>query len=99
MHRIIAFVLAEGPVERGREEALPAPSASEPTYAAASIPRQLVLERTGHLTVKAYHPNILLAECVREVEDAFSPNAFTLRISMEQVCRELLEKHHARGTM
>ncbi len=96
MQRIVAFVLAEGPVEHGHAEEAVAPSQSSPSYVHAAIPRQMILEKAGHVTLKAYHPNILMAECVREVDDVFSDEAFALRARMTGDCRALLEKHRAR---
>ncbi len=96
MHRIVAFVLAEGPVEHGKAEETFVPPQSGPSYVPASLPRQIILEKTGTLTLKAYQPNILIAENEREVTDVFSQNAFHLRMEMIKECKSLLERHHAK---
>ncbi len=95
MHRIVAFVLAEGHVDRGQaEEAFVEPQ-SGPSYVPASIPHQIVLEKAGNVMLKAYQPNILIAESVREIRDAFSEEAFDLRLQMIGECKSLLGKHKA----
>ncbi len=96
MQRIIAFVLAEGPVEHGQTEEAAIPPQSAPSYVSASIPQQIVLKREGSVTLKAYPPNILIAESVREVRDVFSEDAFALRSQMIKDCQNLLEKHKAK---
>ncbi len=96
MHRIVAFVLAEGPLEHGTPEDVTAYRESGPAYVAESIPRQFILEQHGDLTLKAYHPNVLLAECVRDVDDVFSNDAYETRIRMIRECRHLLEQRKAK---
>ncbi len=90
MHRIIAFVLAEGPIEHGRREEAAVPPQSGPSYVPTLIPRQIVLDQSGEITLKAYHPNVLMAEVTREVVDAFSDEAYALRERLIDDCRRLL---------
>ncbi len=96
MHRIVAFVMAEGHVEHGRTEKVFVEPQSGPSYVTASIPRQIILKETENLVLKAYLPNILVAECTQEVADVFSEEAFAQRTKMINECRSLLQEHHAK---
>lgn len=95
MHRIVAFVLAQGRVDRGHDEEPFAEPQSGPSYVPSSIPSQIVIAKHGNLTLKAYEPDILIAENVRQVRDAFSEEAFRLRADMIRECRSLLQEHGA----
>ena len=94
MHRIIAFVLAEGHAERGQEIPDVKPLQSAPQYYEAAAPKQFVIAQDQGMTVKAYPPNVLLAELSREVADAFSKEAFLLRDRMIEECKNALKRHH-----
>lgn len=95
MHRIIAFVLAEGQVKNGLEEAAVSTPESGPPYVPGAIPRQIIIGKAGDVTLKAYQPNVLIAEYMREVPDAFSEESFRLRLMMIAECRRMLGTHGA----
>ncbi len=98
-HRIIAFVLAEGPARRSDEVHSPRPQQRAPHYFQGVVPRQYVHGREGDVVLKAYPPSVLLAELSRPVDDAFSPQAFRQRADMVRECTDALSRHGADVTL
>lgn len=92
MHKITAFVLAEGPkISKGRlVETKPGPSA--PHYFPATVPQQIIVAKEGDFLIKAYPPNILLVEVSREVESVFTDEAFDLREQLIKDCQRIIQK-------
>src|SRR3989338_3957167 len=103
MARLIAFVLAESSVarpssphtsEKGRGLVDAKPIQSAPQYYGDAAPKQFLIRKEGDITIKSYPPDVLIAEVSREVTDAFSDEAFTLRDAMIEEGRAALEKNH-----
>ena len=75
------------------------PIQSAPQYYGDAAPKQFLIRKEGDITIKSYPPDVLIAEVSREVTDAFSDEAFTLRDAMIEECRAALEKNHAKLQM
>ncbi len=92
MHKLAAFVLAEVPKIKRGEVFQAKTLQSAPHYFSQTIPQQLIVEKDGDFTIKAYAPHVLLAETAVEVEDVFSETAFDLRQKLIDECHKKLKK-------
>jgi hypothetical protein len=97
--RLITFVLAETPEWRwGTPETARVFTKGAPRYADASIPRQSLLSQEalrvesweGTLALKAYRPNVLLAEASFNLPSVFEHDTIPLREAAIGACREHL---------
>lgn len=95
MHRIVAFVLAEGPASRSTQVFDPKEQKSAPHYVTEAAPPQFVVGREGEVQIRTYPPHVLVAELSRTVDDVFSQEAFHRRDAMIEECKTALEKHGA----
>ncbi len=99
MSRIVAFVLAQGSNRHGGTTLEPRTGKSAPQYFDQTLPRQTLIKKENNVTIKAYHPHVLLCEITEVVKDPFSEESFRLRERLIERCHQILQEHGARTEM
>lgn len=98
-YKIISFALAQVPEIKRGEAVEVKPDQSVPQYYDSSIPKQFVIsvekKRVNNhdaiVSIKAYHPDILLVEAEAAVKDVFADEAFTLRELLIDECENIVK--------
>ena len=100
MHKIVSFVLSESQRMKGGEAVIIPVSESAPHYFGASVPKQFLIDKEEHevkgkkviFDVRAYLPDILVAEVQVEVENVFNDEAFDLKEALIDQCHEIIKR-------
>ena len=102
---LVVFVVGQSQIQRTLKQMEQLDSLrSAPHYFGAIVPAQKIIgteERTIRgqkigFTVKAYMPDVIIAEAVAELDDIFNENNLDFREEMANNCREILQKHKVR---
>lgn len=99
--KLISFVISETTrAKKGKVEQIPTVK-SAPHYFETTMPQQFIVKqgkvevsgRDGVLTLKSYHPDILVAEIILELDNPFQENVIALREAVIDQCHDILEKN------
>lgn len=102
---LTAFVTGQSQISRTAKQTEQLASLrSAPHYFGATVPAQKILgnesrEIRGHriyFTVKAYVPDIIIAEATVALEDIFNENNLDLKEELVDSCRAILQKYKAK---
>lgn len=100
MQKIISFILSEAPHLKGGELLAVPQSESAPHYFSESVPQQVLVDKETHTVgnrrvlfeIKAYPPNIIMAEAQADVADIFSDEAFALREALIETAHAIIKR-------
>lgn len=101
-HKLITFVVAESSrAKRGGETLGMKETRSAPKYSESAVPQRTKIGEAQHAVggdevtfhISSYSPTMIIAEAVREVDDAFSDATLALRDAMVDAAFEVVKKY------